>query len=115
MAKSKKRKNSDYKTSILTTEEAKNNAKKEGSRWDAAKSRAESRQKKKNQPKKPKEKGRLKEYFRGVKLEMKKVVWPTRSELGSFTVVVLATCAAFALLFWGIDSGVLAAIKALCF
>ncbi|MCQ2545677.1 MAG: preprotein translocase subunit SecE [Clostridia bacterium] len=115
MAKSKKRKNSDYKTSILTTEEAKNNAKKEGSRWDAAKSRAESRQKKKNQPKKPREKGKVKEYFRGVKLEMKKVVWPTRSELGSFTVVVLATCAAFALLFWGIDSGVLAAIKALCF
>ena len=115
MAKSKKRKNSDYKSSILTTEEAKNNAKKEGTRWDAAKSRAESRQKKKNQPKKPREKGKLKEYFRGVKLEMKKVVWPTRSELGSFTVVVLATCAAFALLFWGIDSGVLAAIKALCF
>lgn len=118
MAKSKKRKNSDYKTSILTTEEAKNNAKnakKEGSRWDAAKTRAEAKQKKKNQPKKPREKGRIKEYFRGVKLEMKKVVWPTRSELGSFTVVVLATCAAFALLFWGIDSGVLAAIKALCF
>ena len=115
MAKSKKRKNSDYKSSILTTEEAKNNAKREGTRWDAARSRAESRQKKKNQPKKPREKGKLKEYFRGVKLEMKKVVWPTRSELGSFTVVVLATCAAFALLFWGIDSGVLAAIKALCF
>lgn len=115
MAKSKKRKNSDYKTSILTTEEAKNNAKRQGTRWDAAKSRAESRQKRKNQPKKPREKGKFKEYFRGVKLEMKKVVWPTRSELGSFTVVVLATCAAFALLFWGIDSGVLAAIKALCF
>ena len=57
----------------------------------------------------------MRAYFKGVKLEMKKVVWPTRSELGSFTVVVLATCAAFALLFWGIDSGVLAAIRAICF
>ena len=69
----------------------------------------------KNQPKQKKEKGRIREYFRGVKLEMKKVVWPTRKELGSYTVVVIATCAAFALLFWGVDSAVLAGIKALCF
>ncbi len=115
MAKSKKRKNSDYKTSIIASEETKKGSKGKNTRWDAAKSRAEARQKKKNQPRKPREKGKTKEYFRGVKLEMKKVVWPTRSELGSFTVVVLATCAAFALLFWGIDSGTLAAIKAICF
>ena len=69
----------------------------------------------KNQPKQKREKGRMKEYFKGVRLEMKKVVWPTRKELGSFTAVVLATCAAFALVFWGVDSGVLAAIKAICF
>ena len=116
MAKSNKRKNSDYKTSILTEDtKSSKDSKKEGTRWAKAQERAQSRQKKKNQPKKPREKGKVKEYFRGVKLEMKKVVWPTRSELGSFTVVVLATCAAFALLFWGIDSGVLAAIKAICF
>ncbi len=69
----------------------------------------------KNKPKQKAEKGRILEYFRGVKLEMKKVVWPTRNELSSFTAVVLATCVVFALLFWGIDSGVLAAIKAICF
>lgn len=62
-----------------------------------------------------KKKSSIVEYFKGVKLEMKKVVWPTRKELGSYTVVVLCTCAAFALLFWGLDSGVLAAIKAICF
>ena len=66
-----------------------------------------------NQPKR--QRGSLKEYFKGVRLEMKKVVWPTRKELGSYTAVVLATCAAFALVFWGVDSGVLAAIKAVCF
>lgn len=55
------------------------------------------------------------DYWKGVRQEMKKVVWPTRKELGSFTAVVLATCAAFALLFWGVDSGVLAAIRAICF
>jgi len=68
---------------------------------------AASTQKKKN--------GGLKEYFKGVKLEMKKVVWPTKKELGSFTGVVLVTCIAFALVFWAVDSGVLAAIKAICF
>ena len=57
-------------------------------------------------------KGSIKEYFKGIKLEMGKVVWPTRKELGSFTVVVIATCAVFALGFWLIDTGVLAALKA---
>ena len=64
---------------------------------------------------KKKTRGSMKEYFKGVKLEMKKVVWPTKKELGSFTAVVLATCAAFALVFWAVDTGVLAAIKAVCF
>ena len=64
---------------------------------------------------KKKKRGSINEYFKGVKLEMKKVVWPTKKELGSFTAVVLATCAAFALVFWAVDTGVLAAIKAVCF
>lgn len=62
--------------------------------------------------KKAAQKGGIKEYFKGIKLEMNKVVWPTKKELGSFTVVVLATCAVFALGFWLIDTGVLAALKA---
>ena len=62
--------------------------------------------------KKTNEKVGIKEYFKGIKLEMSKVVWPTKKELGSFTVVVIATCAVFALGFWLIDTGVLAALKA---
>ena len=60
-----------------------------------------------------KRKGGLKEYFKGVKTEMKKVVWPTKKELGSYTVVVLAACAFFALAFWIIDTGFLAILKEL--
>ena len=56
--------------------------------------------------------GKIKKWFREMKAELKKVVWPTKKELGSFTVVVLATCAVFALGFWLIDTGVLAALKA---
>lgn len=57
-------------------------------------------------------KGGLKEYLKGVKIEMSKVVWPTKKELGTFTGVVIATCAVFALGFWLIDTGVLAALRA---
>ncbi|MCB6993288.1 preprotein translocase subunit SecE [bacterium 210820-DFI.6.37] len=60
-----------------------------------------------------KKRGSLKDYFKGVKLEMKKVVWPTKQELGSYTVVVLVTCAVFAAAFWAIDTGFLAALKGL--
>ena len=51
------------------------------------------------------------EYFKGVKVEMKKVVWPTKKEAVSYTAVVIVTCALFALGFWLIDTGVLAALK----
>jgi preprotein translocase subunit SecE len=57
--------------------------------------------------------GGLKEYFKGVKIETKKVVWPTRRELISYTVVVLFTCAFFGLMIWGVDTGFLAALRTL--
>ena len=54
----------------------------------------------------------FKEYLRGFRTEMKKVVWPTRKEVVSYTAVVIAVCDAFAVAFWLIDTGVLAALKA---
>ena len=53
----------------------------------------------------------LKEYFKGVKLEMRKVIWPTKKELVNFSIVVVAVCAFFALGFWAVDSAVLAALR----
>ena len=60
---------------------------------------------------KKKEKQSLRDYWKGVKLEMSKVVWPTRQELVTYTGVVIATCAVFALGFWLIDTGFLALLK----
>lgn len=54
----------------------------------------------------------FRDYFKGVRTEMKKVVWPTKKELVSYTSVVILTCAVFALGFWIIDTGVLAALRA---
>lgn len=60
-----------------------------------------------------KNRGSLLDYFKGVRLEMKKVVWPTKKELGSYTSIVLITCGAFAIVFWAIDTGFLAILKGL--
>ena len=59
-----------------------------------------------------KKKAGIGEYFKGVKLDMKKVIWPTKKETTSYTAVVIVTCALFALGFWLIDTGVLAALRA---
>lgn len=58
-----------------------------------------------------KKKASFGEYFKSVKLEMKKVVWPTKKEVVTYTGVVIATCAVFAIGFWLIDTGVLAALR----
>lgn len=54
---------------------------------------------------------RIKDYFKGVVSELKKVSWPTKSETSRYTLVVIAVCAAFALLFWLIDTGILGLLE----
>jgi preprotein translocase subunit SecE len=73
---------------------------------------ADAKKKKRRAPQ-PRQKGRMKEYFKGVKIETKKVVWPTRREIVSYTVVVLITCAFFGLLIWGVDSAFLLGLEKL--
>jgi preprotein translocase subunit SecE len=46
----------------------------------------------------------VREYFRGVKVEVKKVVWPTRKELILYTWTVLITCTVFSLAIWAVDN-----------
>ena len=53
------------------------------------------------------------DYIAGVRQELRKVVWPTRKELISYTVVVIATCAMFAIGFWLMDMGILEILKQL--
>lgn len=62
---------------------------------------------------KEKKKGGLREYFKGVRTEMKKVVWPTRSELTSYAVMVIVACVVFAVGFWILDSIFAAGLSAL--
>lgn len=52
---------------------------------------------------KPKFLTRVKNYFKGVRSELKKVNWPTRKELQNYTIVVLATTFALTVVIWGLD------------
>lgn len=58
-----------------------------------------------------KKKGGLLSYFRGVKQELKKVVWLTKEELTTDTIVVIICVIFFSLAFWLIDTGFLATLK----
>ena len=58
-----------------------------------------------------KSKGGLIAYLKGVRQEFKKVVWPTREELTTNTIVVFACVIFFAVAFWLVDTGFLAALK----
>ena len=46
---------------------------------------------------------RAKRFFRGVKAEMKKVTWPTKQELISYTGTVFVAVVFIAVLIWLID------------
>ena len=54
---------------------------------------------------------RAKDYFKGVGAELNKVAWPTKKETYKYTLVVIVVCAAFAILFWLLDTIFLALLN----
>ena len=60
----------------------------------------------KNSEKKSKKKGSaVAKYFRDLRSEFKKVVWPTKKQVANNTLVVLGTMAAAGLFVFALDSG----------
>ncbi len=60
-----------------------------------------------------KKKGGIRKYFKDLKSEIKKVVWPTRQQVINNTGIVLTVMVVMGLFLAGIDAGLGAAIKAL--
>lgn len=60
-----------------------------------------------------KKKGGVKQYFKELKAELKKVVWPTGKQVVNNTGVVLVVMAAMGIFLFAVDSGLGAAIQAL--
>ncbi|QSX05972.1 preprotein translocase subunit SecE [Sedimentibacter sp. zth1] len=46
---------------------------------------------------------RIKNYFKAVKSELKKVNWPNKKELTNYTIVVMITCIAMTIVIGGLD------------
>ena len=51
----------------------------------------------------PRKFGELKSFFSEVRTELKKVTWPSRKEVSSTTLVVIATSIFFGFYLWGLD------------
>jgi preprotein translocase subunit SecE len=52
-------------------------------------------------------------YVRDSKDELKKVTWPTREEVTSFTIVVVVTLLVISFFLWFVDSGLMYLTKTL--
>ena len=56
---------------------------------------------------------RLAEFLKEVRSEMRKVIWPSRENVQSTTIVVLVTVFIFAAYFWLVDNIIGRAIEAM--
>lgn len=61
----------------------------------------------------PKKKGGIKRWFRELKSEMKKVVWPTKKQVINNTGVVMGVMVIMALFLFAVDSGLGYGIQAI--
>lgn len=65
-------------------------------------------EKKKDKNKKPNIFRRFLNYLGDVRSEMKRVVWPSKSELKSYSVAIIVMLVIFGVLLWLVDSGIVA-------
>ncbi|WP_049755826.1 preprotein translocase subunit SecE [Desulforamulus reducens] len=78
--------------------------KKDAAPKDAAKAVAKKESAKVQKPSVSERAGSVSKYLRGVQNELKKVHWPTRKEVVTYTAVVLASVAVVAAVIWVLDS-----------
>ena len=53
---------------------------------------------------------RLRTYLGNVRSEMRRVVWPSKEELKSYSVAIIAMLIVFGVIIWLVDSGIVAAL-----
>ena len=54
--------------------------------------------------------GRIKKYLADVRSEMRRVTWPSKTELTNYSVAVTAMLIVFGVVVWLVDTGVVAAL-----
>ena len=84
--------------------------KQEASAEKAAKVAAKQERKAEKAEKKPGLFRRLGNYLGEVRSEMRRVVWPSKEELKSYSVAIVAMLIVFGIVIWLVDTGVVAAL-----
>lgn len=74
------------------------------------KSEPKPEKKEKKPEKKPGVFRRLRNYLGDVRSEMRRVVWPSKEELKSYSVAIVAMLVVFGVVIWLVDSGIVAAL-----
>lgn len=74
------------------------------------KSEPKPEKKEKKPEKKPGVFHRLRDYLGDVRSEMRRVVWPSKEELKSYSVAIVAMLIVFGVVIWLVDSGIVAAL-----
>ena len=57
--------------------------------------------------------GRVRRYFRDVRSEMSRVVWPSKTELTNYSIAVIAMLVIFGVVVWAVDTGLVALLVGL--
>ena len=57
--------------------------------------------------------GRVRTYLHDVAIELRRVIWPSKAELKSYSVAVIATLAVFGAVIWLVDTGIVAVLVGL--
>ncbi|NLO94254.1 MAG: preprotein translocase subunit SecE [Clostridiaceae bacterium] len=47
---------------------------------------------------------RVGKFFKDIRMEIKKVIWPTRKQLINNTIIVFIACIAIGIVIWGADT-----------
>lgn len=93
----------DAKAQKAAAREAKEQAKRE-ERVKKAEAKAEAKKKKKKNRRGPKFIWKIVDYFKSVKVEMKRVTWPSKNEVGKMSLVVIVALVFFGVLIFAVDS-----------
>ncbi len=78
---------------------------------DAIKSTLNGSSNKKQKDKKPKGENRAAKFFRDLRGEFKKIVWPSKKQVINNTIVVIAAVIVVGVFIWAIDLGLAALVK----
>lgn len=85
-----------------------NNVKKQEKKAEKKPEKRTEKKAEKKKNKKPNIFRRFLNYLGDVRSEMKRVVWPSKSELKSYSVAIIVMLVIFGVLIWLVDSGIVA-------